>query len=809
MKGNFYIHQSMDVEEVLKVANEAVFAKTKERLSDIQEYILQGSWQGQNYNQIAETSGYTRSHIGNEGSELWKLLTQALEEKVSKKSFRAALERRSHLAEVPIPQEQAQEKTPSKNLDFVEREEAIADSSLENEWLTISSANLFSHPPTPKNWQGRSQEIQQLTDWFADTSINTIGIQGLSGIGKSWLAAKVYQSELFESRFWADVSQKPDFTVFAKNALKALTGKSSEEVDQLNELELLINNLLEVAKQQRCLLVIDNLETLLDTERVFDWSYRDFFQAWLRCGSTSKLLLTSQTIPFIMRNNCHWLTLKGLAETEGAQLLQELGVQGTKTELQEFTRYLDGHPALLRFVAAYLGRDTHIGEAEKLGLSQLDQLFEEVEGDYRDQQRVRCEHLLALHYERLTPELQQFVVNLSIYQHPRFNRDAAAIVFPGQDAPASPNKTQKALHELTSCSLLEEIEVKEEKQYQFPLIVWKYAKQKVGEQAEALREKVVAYYQSLAAAESTWKTMEDVTPYLEIFYHRYEQKQYIQAYNALYSCSDFLSLRGYYALVAERYEQLVQVWKPRKAQQQELATALVRLGRTYFNLGQYPEAIEHCEQALKIAREVVERHIEAEATGWLGVAYNASGQYRQALKFNRRSLRLARAINYHKQKADALVNIGNNYRILRRYQRAIKFYELGRVVSREIGYLRCEPAALNGLGLIYDSLRQCSQAIVLYEQTLMVARASGHYQREAAALRHISRCLNSWGQSQAAIWYGQQALKIEREIGNHIGEADALSWLGKAYRSLRQYKQAIECYERAIRIRELMLVRGK
>ena len=703
------------------------------------------------------------------------------------------------------------EDTASNNTDFVGREEAIADSSLENERLTISSANLFSHPPTPKNWQGRNQEIQQLTDWFADTNINTIGIQGLSGIGKSWLAAKVYQSELFESRFWADVSQKPDFTVFAKNALKALTGKSSEEVDQLNELELLINNLLEVAKQQRCLLVIDNLETLLDTERVFGWGYRDFFQAWLRCGSTSKLLLTSQIIPFIMRNNCHWLTLKGLAETEGAQLLQELGVQGTETELQEFTRYLDGHPTLLRFVAAYLGRETHIGEAEKLGLRQLDQLFEEVEGDYRDRQRVRCEHLLALHYERLTPELRQFFLNLSIYQHPRFNRDVAAVVFPAEDASGSPNKIQKALHELTSCSLLEEINLKNKKQYQFPLIVWQYAKQKVGEQAEALHEKVVAYYQSLATAESTWKTMEDVTPYLEIFYHRYQQKQYIQAYNALDSCSDFLSLRGYYALVAERYEQLVQVWKPTKAQQQELATALVRLGRTYFNLGQYPEAIEHCEQALKIAREVVERHIEAEATGWLGVAYNASGQYRQALKFNRRSLRLARAINDDKQKADALVNIGNSYRILKRYQRAIKFYELGQVVSvsQEIPYLRCEAAALNGLGLLYDSLSQYSQAIVFYERTLMLARKSGHYKREAAALRHISRCLNSWGQSQAAIWYGQQALKIEREICNHIGEADALSWLGKAYRSLRQYQQAIECYEQAITITELVLARGK
>ncbi|MDP8965893.1 MAG: hypothetical protein M3O33_18300, partial [Cyanobacteriota bacterium] len=108
-----------------------------------------------------------------------------------------------HSPEVPQPEEEAQEETASENPDFVGREEAIAGSNLGDEPITISSANLFSHPPTPKNWQGRNPEIQQLTDWFADTSINTIGIQGLSGIGKSWLAAKVYQSKLFESRFWA------------------------------------------------------------------------------------------------------------------------------------------------------------------------------------------------------------------------------------------------------------------------------------------------------------------------------------------------------------------------------------------------------------------------------------------------------------------------------------------------------------------------------------------------------------------------------------------------------------------------------
>ena len=680
---------------------------------------------------------------------------------------------RSHLAEVPQPQEQAQEETPSKNPDFVGREEAIAYSSLENERLTISSANLFSHPPTPKNWQGRNQEIQQLTDWFADTNINTIGIQGLSGIGKSWLAAKVYQSKLFESRFWADVSQKPDFTVFAKNALKALTGKFSEEVDQLNELELLINNLLEVAKQQRCLLVIDNLETLLDTERVFGWGYRDFFQAWLQCGSTSKLLLTSQIIPFIMQNNCPWLPpLKGLAETEGAQLLQELGIQGSETELQEFTRYLDGHPTLLRFVAAYLGRDTHIREAEKLGLRQLDQLFEEVEGDYRDRQRVRCEHLLALHYERLRPELGQFFLNLSIYQHPRFNRDAAAVVFPAEDASGSPNKIQKALHELTSCSLLEEINLKNEKHYQFPSIVWLYAKQKAGKQPEALRRKVIAYCQSITPDKSTWETLEDLASYLEIFYHYCELKEYTQAFYTIFhsndydDCENFLRLRGYNTVRTSLYGQLVQVWQRQlnESEMRAFELALTCLGDAYDNLGQYKLAIDYYRQSLKIASLICDLEGKAGSLINIGLAYISLEDYGRAFKYTYKGVKLALQISHYQFAAHGFNNLGILCCRQEDYELAIKYYEKSIEIKWEYDYYQGDASSVINLGDAYRCLGQHEQAINFLEHGIDIAQQNGHRRFEADGWFNLGFALEDMDQKLAAIAAYQNARELYREM---------------------------------------------
>ncbi len=123
----------MDAEEALKVANAAVFAKNNKRLTDLQELIFRGSWQGQKYDEIAEINRYEPQHIKNEGSKLWKLLTQALGEKVSKTNFQSALKQRSHSAAVPQPQEPAKEETPPRNPVFVGREEVITDSFPEDD----------------------------------------------------------------------------------------------------------------------------------------------------------------------------------------------------------------------------------------------------------------------------------------------------------------------------------------------------------------------------------------------------------------------------------------------------------------------------------------------------------------------------------------------------------------------------------------------------------------------------------------------------------------------------------------------------
>lgn len=74
----------MLINDALVAAAERCLARS---LEPIERFILQASWQGQPYNVIAETSGYTNAYVREIGAKLWQSLSDALGQKVTKKTL--------------------------------------------------------------------------------------------------------------------------------------------------------------------------------------------------------------------------------------------------------------------------------------------------------------------------------------------------------------------------------------------------------------------------------------------------------------------------------------------------------------------------------------------------------------------------------------------------------------------------------------------------------------------------------------------------------------------------------------------------
>ncbi|NES85604.1 MAG: hypothetical protein F6K10_31675 [Moorea sp. SIO2B7] len=80
--------------EVKEITDRLVFQKTRKHLSDVEIIVLQGSWEGKTYEEMAQQAGYTDNYLNKDvGNKLWKKLSGICGEKVSKKNLREPLKR--------------------------------------------------------------------------------------------------------------------------------------------------------------------------------------------------------------------------------------------------------------------------------------------------------------------------------------------------------------------------------------------------------------------------------------------------------------------------------------------------------------------------------------------------------------------------------------------------------------------------------------------------------------------------------------------------------------------------------------------
>jgi len=668
----------------------------------------------------------------------------------------------------------------------------------------LVSTNVITVPPNLEHWLGREAEMAQILAWVADPAVDTLGVQGLGGVGKSALVARIFdQSSGFAAKFWADVSQQPSFEAFAEQALTMLGGYSAAQLAQIDATEL-TNQLLAILNQRRCLLVIDNLETLLDGSRQWvDAAYGQFFERWVAQGKTSLVMMTTQEKPALFQAEPCWLGLQGMSAATGGHLLQELGIQGAAADLEAFAAAVDGHPLTLYLVAGFLREycEAQLSRASELGLTEFGQLADAAVGSHRSQREVRRAWILQQHLDRLSPDLREFLLRLSVYRQP-FDRTAAAFMLGEGSAPADPLQTQQQLQELLNRSLLIKTEAG---QYQFLPFVAAYLGQQLTDPATA-HQRAVAYYQSIAQPPTTWQTLPDIAPQLEMVYHHLAQDNLGQAYDTLISLWTFLNLRGHYALWAELYGQLLAEFErrpdPNPDDQEKMGWLLTGLQEAFWNQGQFKSSLSYSKRLLDLSRTIGNRQLEASALLGLGNAHNSLGQYQKALKYYEQRLIISQEISDIENKTSALIGLGNCYFNLSQPSKALGYYEQSLTLARELGKAQAESLSLSGLGNCYWSLSNYPKAIEYYERSLALARDIGDRRAEASALGNLGNAHNSLSQYVKAIDYLEQDLTICGEIGNRSGEATALGCLGNAYQGLSQYVKAIECYEQ-----ELALVR--
>ncbi|NJN73964.1 MAG: tetratricopeptide repeat protein [Limnothrix sp. RL_2_0] len=576
---------------------------------------------------------------------------------------------------------------------------------------------------TTKHWQGREKELETLIGWLNNRNVSLLGIEAIGGMGKSTLAAKLYESDdlTFTKCYWADVTNGATFAEVARKILTKFGFAIPEQEQALGQA------LVQCLRQGNFLLIIDNLESLLTEERQWTGQFwQDFFLGWQEYGGNSKILVTSRerpTEPLFDK----WLNLKGLAKEAGAELLAAKGIQGDR---EAFCELVDGHPLLLTIVADFLKSEfpdpelpPRLDYLERLGLGNLRELMTKAEGQHR-KETVGLAVVLDATFQRLSEVQQKIFLAVSVLRQ-RFNTKMAKAV---AGVELDEKVVEKELRQIVNKSLLGERRDKEtlERWYEFQPVVREYANYRAGKNQQAHQNAITFYEEQANADKTSWQTVADVQEYLEIAHHWLAIDEIDQAFAMVRRCDEFLTLRGYYTTLIEVYTPIITAY----------------------------EQLDHPEKHWQYGAALTD----------VGLANNSLGQYQQAIQIYQKRLDIAISNNDKSGQAACFGNLGNAYRSLGEYQRAIAFHQQHLDIAREIGDQWGIGTALGNLGIAYIHLEKYQEAEANLLLVLELFQELGARDPEAEVFYHLADIAFRQNQFQTALEYVEQSHAIATEL---------------------------------------------
>jgi predicted ATPase/transcriptional regulator with XRE-family HTH domain len=231
-------------------------------------------------------------------------------------------------------------------------------------------ATLTRHDPERVDWglaqdvpalYGRADELATLTRWVIAEQCRVISLVGIGGIGKTSLAITFARQVAphFEAVVFRSLGEAPPFPELLDQLIHRVATQPVVIPSHLSDkLALLI----ELLRRTRCLLILDNLETLLQSgtaEAHYLTGYEAYGALFQRLGDTahpSCLILTSREGPPELallegpRGPVRTMRVSGLAEAACRTLLTDQELAGTPGDAAALARRYGGNPLALKLV---------------------------------------------------------------------------------------------------------------------------------------------------------------------------------------------------------------------------------------------------------------------------------------------------------------------------------------------------------------------------------------------------------------------------------------------------------------------------
>jgi len=357
------------------------------KLNRAQTLVLKAVWDGTSYSDLARACTYDAGYLKDTGSKLWQSLSEKLGQKVTKQNVQVLL-RQGCTAEANSGRRSI---VPCRC-----------------DWGEAANVSVF---------YGRDAELDRLSQWLAPTATPRcvlLAILGLGGAGKTALSVKLAQQmqHEFEVVVWRSLRHAPLLTELLPDLMGAIDPQA--EVTLLDNESAQLSRLMQQLQQQRCLIVLDNFESVLAAgaggyQARYE-GYGDLLQRLAEVAHQSTVVITSREKPIEIAYLAgdglpvRILPLGGLDAEAGLKILAAKGLQGSIEQMHRLVEWYRGNPLALKIAATAI-QDTWAGDLTAFFAQESRVL-------------IGVDSLLAQQLDRLSPLEMQVMNWLTVNREP-------------------------------------------------------------------------------------------------------------------------------------------------------------------------------------------------------------------------------------------------------------------------------------------------------------------------------------------------------------------------------------------------------